>query len=57
MSKSKFDEYVAKAQEAQEQAEKAKDREVEQTWRRIAANYRDLAMMAQYAKRKRSKER
>lgn len=52
-TKSQFDEYMAKAEEAQQQAEKAKDQKAEEAWRWIAANYRDLAMMAQYSARKR----
>jgi hypothetical protein len=50
-NRSKYDQFVARADEAQKQADKAKDPEVEAHWRRIAANYRDLAMMAQYANR------
>jgi hypothetical protein len=51
--KTRFDQYMAKAQEAQEQAEKARDPKSEEAWRRIAANYRDLAMIAQHSNRKR----
>lgn len=50
---SQFDEYMAKAEDAQQQAERAKDPKAEEAWRRIAANYRNLAVMAQYADRKR----
>ena len=51
--KSQFDEYMARAEEAQAQAEKAKSTKAEEAWRRIAASYRDLAMAAQYTGRKR----
>ena len=37
--------YLAKAKEAEEQAEKAKDTVVKTTWERIAKGYRDLARM------------
>lgn len=33
---------MARAQEAQDQADKTKDPRIEETWRRIASNYRDL---------------
>jgi len=49
--KSKYDEYVARADEAQKKADKAANPEIATHWRRIAASYRDLAMMAQYASR------
>ena len=52
-NKCKYDEYVARADEAEKQAEKATDPKAEQRWRRLAASYRDLAMMAQYASRPR----
>jgi aspartate/tyrosine/aromatic aminotransferase len=39
---SQFDHYMARAQEAQDQADKTKDPRIEETWRRIASNYRDL---------------
>ena len=48
-----FDQYMAKAQEAQERADKAKNAKAEEAWLKIAAQYRDLAMMAQAATRKR----
>lgn len=35
--------YLAKAKEADEQAAKAKDANVRDTWERIAASYRELA--------------
>lgn len=54
-SKSRFEEYMAKAEDAQAQAEKAKDPKAEEAWRRVAASYRDLAMMEQYAARRRKK--
>ncbi len=50
--KSQFDDYMKKAEEAQQQAEKAKDAKAEEAWRQIAASYRDLAMAAQYRGRK-----
>jgi len=49
----KFDQYLAQAEEAEKKAEKAKAGKAQDFWRRIAANYRDLAMMAQAARRKR----
>ena len=52
-NKSKYDEYVVRAEEAQKQADKATEPQVQEHWRRIAASYRDLAMMAQYANRPR----
>lgn len=52
-NKSQSQQYAARAEEAQEQADKAKDPKAEEAWRRIAARYRDLAMIAQYTERKR----
>jgi hypothetical protein len=52
MSNIQFDQYMAKGEQAQEQADKTSDPKTRETWRRIAANYRDLAMMAQFASRK-----
>jgi hypothetical protein len=46
---SQFDHYMARAQEAQDQADKTKDPRIEETWRRIASNYRDLAVVAKYS--------
>jgi hypothetical protein len=44
MSKtSKKDEFLAKAKEAEAQAEKAKDEANKSSWLRIAAGYHDLA--------------
>jgi hypothetical protein len=37
--------YLAKAEAAEEQAEKATDLVVKSTWERIAKGYRDLARM------------
>jgi len=51
--KSQFDDYVRKADDAQQRAERAKDPKVAEAWRHIAAQYRDLAVMAQFAMRKR----
>ena len=45
-SKTQFDEYMAKAEDAQQQAEKAKNQQAQEAWRRIADNYRDLATIA-----------
>jgi hypothetical protein len=39
-------EYLAKAKEAEEKAEKAKDEENKASWLRIAAGYHDLASRA-----------
>ena len=50
-NKSKYDEYVVRADAAQTQADKATNPKEEERWRRIAASYRDLAVMAQYANR------
>ena len=36
-------EYIAKAKEAEDQAEKAKDEPTKAAWLRIAAGYHDLA--------------
>jgi hypothetical protein len=41
--KQRKEEFLAKAQEAEQQAEKAKDFMVRESWRRIAESYRDLA--------------
>ena len=40
--------YLAKAEEAERQAENAKDDRTRETWLKVAAGYRDLAHMAQY---------
>ena len=42
-AKERRDEFLAKAREADDQAEKAKDLEVKQSWKRIAGSYRELA--------------
>ena len=42
-SKERRDQYVAKAQEAEEHAEKTADEANKAAWRRIAAGYDDLA--------------
>jgi hypothetical protein len=51
----RFKDFVAKADDADRQADQAKKPAVQEAWRRIAANYRDLAMMEQAARRKRRK--
>ena len=43
----RYDEYVAKAKEAEEQADKATDERTRHAWRKVAAGYRDLAIMAE----------
>ena len=43
MSKTKRDEYLSKAKEAEEKAEKAKSESDKASWLRIAAGYHDLA--------------
>jgi hypothetical protein len=52
-NESQFNEYMAKAEDAQAQADKAKIPKAEEAWRQIAAKYRDLAMIAQHADRTR----
>jgi len=42
-SSARRDEYLAKAKEAEQQAEKAKDEANKASWLRIAAGYHDLA--------------
>ena len=42
-AKERRDEFLAKAKEADDQAEKAKDLESKQSWKRIADSYRELA--------------
>jgi hypothetical protein len=42
-SEKRRDEYLAKAKEAEEQAEKARDEANKASWLRIAAGYHDLA--------------
>jgi len=41
--KMRKDEFLAKAKEAEDQAEKTKDEAVKASWLRIAAGYHDLA--------------
>ena len=41
--KERQDEFLAKAEEAQAQAEKSKDSDTRDSWLRIAESYRDLA--------------
>jgi len=47
----RYEEHLAKAKEAEEQAEKAQDEAIKAVWLRIAAGYHDLA--ARLAKQKR----
>ena len=42
-SQQRKEEYLAKAKEADDHAEKAKDSLAKETWRTIAQGYRDLA--------------
>ena len=44
----RYQKYLAKAEEAEKQAEMAEDDRVRQSWLKVAAGYRDLAHMAQY---------
>ena len=43
----RYDEYVLKAKEAEEQAAQARDELTRQAWTKVAAGYRDLAIMAE----------
>ena len=43
MSKVRQDGFLAKAQESQDQADKAKDESAKSSWLKIAESYRDLA--------------
>ena len=54
-SDDRFKDFVAKADDAARQAEQALFLAVHEAWRRLAVNYRDLAMMEQAARRKRRK--
>jgi hypothetical protein len=42
-NKARQDEYLSKAKEAEDQAEKTKDEAAKASWLRIAAGYHDLA--------------
>ena len=43
-----YEDYIAHADEAEGMAEKVKDETTKAAWLRIAAGYRDLAMMTQH---------
>ena len=43
ISKHRWDDFLAKAKEAEEIAEKAKDKAAKSSWLRIAAGYHDIA--------------
>lgn len=47
----RYDEYVAKAKEAEKEAEKAKDERTKDGWITVAAGYWDLATMAEAERR------
>ena len=47
----RYDEYVVKAKDAEEQAEKARDEMTRHAWTKVAAGYRDLAIMAEAERR------
>jgi len=52
-AKSKYDEYMSKAEYAQRQSEKSKDQKAQNARITIAGKYRDLAMLALHSHRKR----
>ena len=48
-----FAEYVARAEEAQSMAERAKDALTKSSWLRIAGGYRELAAVVEHRRRER----
>lgn len=46
-----YEDYVAKAEEAQSMAAEAKDAVSKSSWLRIAGGYRELAVMAEHKRR------
>jgi hypothetical protein len=47
----RYSEFLAKAEEAELQAARAKDTDAKDSWLKVAAGYRDLAQMAQHQRR------